>query len=94
MIELKGKYNMAKVFTDNIEEETIKQIITLCNQKFTEESKIRIMPDCHAGKGCTIGTTMVIKDKVVPSMVGVDIACGMLLVNLGNINIDLKITIS
>ena len=90
MQEIKGKYNTAKVFTDNVDNETIKQIITLCNEKFTEGNKIRIMPDCHAGKGCTIGTTIEIKDKVVPSMVGVDIACGMFVVNLGNVNINLK----
>lgn len=70
MIELKGKYNTAKVFTDNIEQTAISQIIELCNQGFTKESKIRIMPDTHAGSGCTIGTTMTIKDKVVPNLVG------------------------
>lgn len=77
MLELKGKYNYAKVYTDNIDSETISQIINLCNQKSMEEAKIRIMPDCHAGKGCTIGTTMTIKDKVIPNLVGVDIGCGM-----------------
>jgi len=59
MIELKGKYTTAKVFTDNIDQETISQIINLCNQDFAKESTIRIMPDIHAGKGCVIGFTMV-----------------------------------
>lgn len=91
MLELRGKYNSAKVFTDNIEETAVGQIIELCNQEFTKGSNIRIMPDTHAGAGCTIGTTMTVKDKVVPNLVGVDIGCGMALVNLGNeIKIDLK----
>lgn len=77
MIELKGKNNIAKVYTDNIESEAISQIIELCNQDFCKGSKIRIMPDTHAGAGCTIGTTMTISDKVVPNLVGVDIGCGM-----------------
>lgn len=77
MIELKGKYNSAKIFTNNIEETALSQIIELCNQEFTVGSKIRIMPDAHAGTGCTIGTTMTITDKVVPNLVGVDIGCGM-----------------
>lgn len=77
MIELQGKYNTAKVFTDNVESEAIAQIINLLNQEFVLGSKIRIMPDTHAGAGCTIGTTMTIDDKVVPNLVGVDIGCGM-----------------
>ncbi|PHB23072.1 RNA-splicing ligase RtcB [Bacillus pseudomycoides] len=77
MLELKGKYNKAKVFTNNIEETATGQIIDLCNQEFTKDSKIRIMPDTHAGAGCTIGTTMTIQDKIVPNLVGVDIGCGM-----------------
>ncbi|MHC1696025.1 MAG: RtcB family protein [Eubacteriales bacterium] len=77
MIELQGKYNTAKVFTDNIESETTSQIINLLNQEFVSGSKIRIMPDTHAGAGCTIGTTMTVTDKIVPNMVGVDIGCGM-----------------
>lgn len=77
MFELEGKHNKAKVFTNNLEEGAIGQIIELCNQEFTKDSKIRIMPDAHAGAGCTIGTTMTIQDKVVPNLVGVDIGCGM-----------------
>jgi tRNA-splicing ligase RtcB (3'-phosphate/5'-hydroxy nucleic acid ligase) len=75
MIELNGKYNIAKVFTDNIEQTATSQIIELCNQEFIKGSKIRIMSDVHAGAGCTIGTTMTIKNKVVPNLVGVDIGC-------------------
>ncbi|WP_418658514.1 RtcB family protein, partial [Clostridioides difficile] len=76
-MEVQGKYNKAKIFTENVDSITIGQIINLCNQKEFKESSIRIMPDCHAGKGCTIGTTMTISDKVVPNLVGVDIGCGM-----------------
>lgn len=77
MQEVKGKYNTAKVFTDVIDETSLKQILLLCNQEFTAGEKIRLMPDVHAGAGCTIGTTMTIKDKIVPNLVGVDIGCGM-----------------
>jgi RNA-splicing ligase RtcB len=77
MIEITGKYNTAKVFTDSIEGSAREQIKTLCDQSFAEGSTIRLMPDVHAGTGCTIGTTMTIKDKIVPNLVGVDIGCGM-----------------
>jgi tRNA-splicing ligase RtcB (3'-phosphate/5'-hydroxy nucleic acid ligase) len=77
MIQVQGKYNEAKIFTDNVEQTALGQIIELCNQEFTQGSKIRIMPDTHAGAGCTIGTTMTIQDKIVPNLVGVDIGCGM-----------------
>lgn len=87
---LTGKYNIAQVFTENIEQEAISQIINILNQEWTIGSKIAIMPDVHAGKGCTIGTTMTIKDKVVPAMVGVDIGCGMLVSKLVKKNVDLK----
>lgn len=90
MLILQGKYNSAKIFTNNIEKEAIAQIIELCNQEFCKESKIRIMPDVHAGAGCTIGTTMTIKDKVVPNLVGVDIGCGMEVCILREKEIDLE----
>lgn len=77
MIELQGKYNQAKVFTDVVDQASIAQVIELLNQEFTQGSRIRMMPDIHAGAGCTIGTTMTITDKVVPNLVGVDIGCGM-----------------
>jgi len=90
MIILEGKYNRAKVFTDNIEQKAISQIIELCNQSFAKDSKIRIMPDVHAGKGCTVGTTMTIQNKVVPSLVGVDIGCGVDAVILNEKELNLK----
>lgn len=77
-----GKYNSAKVFTNNIEESAIIQIKELLNQEFIKDSKIRIMPDVHSGAGCVIGTTMTIKDKIIPNLVGVDIGCGMLVAKL------------
>ncbi len=77
MLELYGKYNTAKIFTDLIDETAISQIIELLNQPMAEGEQIRIMPDVHAGAGCTIGTTMTITDKAVPNLVGVDIGCGM-----------------
>jgi len=77
MQEVTGTFNTAKVFTDNLAESAFLQIETLCNQEFAANCKIRIMPDVHAGAGCTIGTTMTITDKVVPNLVGVDIGCGM-----------------
>lgn len=89
MLELKGKYNTAKIFTDNVEPKTIGQLMNLLNQEFMSNNKIRIMPDCHAGKGCVIGTTMTITDKVVPNLVGVDIGCGILTVKLKEKRIDL-----
>jgi RNA-splicing ligase RtcB len=73
-----------------IEEEAIEQIRRMCDYEFTAGSRIRIMPDVHAGKGCTIGTTMTITDKAVPNIVGVDIGCGMYTVDLGKTDIDYK----
>jgi len=90
MIEIEGKYNTAKVFTDNAESEAIAQIMELCNQEFVKDSIIRIMPDTHAGAGCTIGTTMTISDKIVPNLVGVDIGCGMETIKLKQKEIDLE----
>lgn len=77
MIELHGKYAVAKVFTDIVDETSISQVINLLNQPYIEGSIVRMMPDIHAGAGCTIGTTMTINDKVCPNLVGVDIGCGM-----------------
>lgn len=77
MLEVSGKYNQAKIFTDVVDQASIAQVIELCNQEFAAGSRIRLMPDIHAGAGCTIGTTMTITDKVVPNLVGVDIGCGM-----------------
>ena len=90
MIEINGQFNTAICYTDTLEDTAYAQIQTVCNEEAFKESKIRIMPDVHAGKGCTIGTTMTIIDKVVPNMVGVDIGCGMYTVALGNVDIDLE----
>jgi len=90
MIELKGKYNTAKVFTDTAEQSAITQIEHLLEQEFMGGSKIRIMPDAHAGMGCTIGTTMTITDKIVPNLVGVDIGCGMETVLLKDKRVELR----
>lgn len=87
---VEGKYNTAKVFTDVVEDMALNQVQLLCDQKFTVGSKIRIMPDVHAGAGCTIGTTMTIKDKVVPNLVGVDIGCGMETIKIKNSFIELQ----
>lgn len=90
MIEINGKFNTAVCYTNNIEDTAREQIEAVCNEAVFSNSKIRIMPDVHAGKGCTIGTTMTIEDKVVPNMVGVDIGCGMYTVCLGKAEIDLE----
>ncbi|SHK13409.1 RtcB family protein [Desulforamulus aeronauticus] len=90
MLEIKGSYNTAIVYSKNIEPGAIKQIETLCSQEFAKGSKIRIMPDVHSGAGCTIGTTMTIKDKVVPNLVGVDIGCGMEVIKIANRHIELQ----
>ncbi len=90
MLEIKGKVNTAICYATVIEEEAIEQIRRMCDYEFTAGSKVRIMPDVHAGKGCTIGTTMTVIDKAVPNVVGVDIGCGMYTVNLGNIEIDFE----
>ena len=92
MLEIQGKFNKAKVFTEQLDELAALQIKELCEQEFVKNSKIRIMPDTHAGYGCTIGTTMTITDKIVPNLVGVDIGCGMAVAKVstgdGNINYD------
>lgn len=90
MIELQGKFASAKVFADTVDPSAITQIITLLNQPYVEGCKVRIMPDVHAGAGCTIGTTMTISDKVCPNLVGVDIGCGMETVMVAEREIDLK----
>ncbi len=90
MLEIKGKISTAVCYAKVIEEEAIEQIRRMCDYEFTEGSQIRIMPDVHAGKGCTIGTTMTVKDKAVPNIVGVDIGCGMYTVNLGKGELNLE----
>lgn len=90
MFEIKGKINTAVCYAKVVEDEAIEQIRRMCDYEFTEGSRIRIMPDVHAGKGCTIGTTMTVVDKAVPNIVGVDIGCGMYTVNLGKGDIDFE----
>lgn len=82
MLVIKGKINTAICYAKIVEDEAIEQIRRMCDYPVPQGVKIRIMPDVHAGKGCTIGTTMTIIDKVVPNVVGVDIGCGMYTVNL------------
>ena len=90
MLEIKGRVNTAICFAKVIEDEAIGQIRRMCDTEMTRGSRIRIMPDVHAGKGCTIGTTMTIMDKAVPNVVGVDIGCGMYTVKLGKADIDFE----
>ena len=90
MIEIIGNFNTAKCFTGNLEDVARGQLKAVCDMEEFASSKIRIMPDVHAGKGCTIGTTMTITDKIVPAMVGVDIGCGIYTVYLGKIDIDFE----
>ena len=79
-----------KIFTENIEDKAIEQINELLEQEAFKDCKVRIMPDVHVGKGCVIGFTGDLGDKVIPNIVGVDIGCGMLCVKLGNIDLDLN----
>jgi RNA-splicing ligase RtcB len=90
MLEIKGKVNTAICYAKVIEDEAIEQIRRMCDYPMTEGSLIRIMPDVHAGKGCTIGTTMTITDKAVPNVVGVDIGCGMYTLRLAQREIDME----
>lgn len=80
--------NEVKVFAETFEYEAYEQVKRLANYEAYQNSTIRIMPDSHAGKGCTVGTTMTITDKVTPNLVGVDIGCGMLTIELKDKNID------
>ena len=89
MIEIKrNNGDVVKVFAETFENEAWEQVKKLANYSAYDNSAIRIMPDAHAGKGCTIGTTMTLHDMVTPNLVGVDIGCGMLVVDLGEIEID------
>ena len=90
MFEIKGAVATAICFAKVAEEEAISQVKRMCDTEMTRGSQIRIMPDVHAGKGCTIGTTMTITDKAVPNVVGVDIGCGMYTVKLGKVDIDFE----
>ncbi|GAU76935.1 RtcB family protein [Fusibacter sp. 3D3] len=91
MIEINGKYNKALVFCDAIEEDAKRQVKSVCDLFIFKDQKIRIMPDCHSGKGCVIGFTAQVPNEIVPSLIGVDIGCGMMLVALGQMEIDFKL---
>lgn len=90
MEEIKGKVTTAISYAKHIDEKAKAQIARMCDYDFTKGSKIRIMPDVHAGKGCTIGTTMTVTDKAVPNIVGVDIGCGMYTVRLETDKLDFE----
>lgn len=90
MKTITGQYSSAIIYTDIIEDSATEQIKLLCDQPFVKGSRIRIMPDVHAGRGCVIGFTADLGDMVIPNIVGVDIGCGMYTVELGNIDIDFK----
>ena len=89
-MEIKGRFATAVVYANVIEDEAIAQIRRMCDYDFTEGCRIRVMPDVHAGKGCTIGTTMTVNGKAVPNVVGVDIGCGMYTVRLRERDIDFE----
>lgn len=88
MFTIEGKMNTAVCYARVVEDEAIEQIRRMCGCELTSGSKIRIMPDVHAGRGCTIGTTMTVTDKVCPNIVGVDIGCGMYTVRLADAELD------
>ena len=90
MMTIYGKYTNAIVYADILDDKTKEQIKVLIDQDFMKDVKVRIMADCHAGAGCVIGTTLEIKNKIVPNLVGVDIGCGMLCVNLEKTQIDFE----
>lgn len=90
MIMVRGAHNTAVCFCTELEKTAEGQIKAVCDQSAFSGSKICIMPDVHAGMGCTIGTTMTIADKVVPGMVGVDIGCGMETVRIAEQELDLS----
>ncbi|MCX8084009.1 MAG: RtcB family protein [Calditerrivibrio sp.] len=85
MLRVKGDFGHADILTDNVDDTTLSQVKDLCNSVIAKNAKIKIMPDCHAGAGCVIGTTMTISDKIVPNLVGVDIGCGMYLLEISDI---------
>lgn len=88
-IILKGKYAEAKVFAEIVDSNAISQVVNLLNQPFTEGETVRMMPDIHAGAGCTVGTTMTLRnDKICPNLIGVDIGCAMYVVKLAEKEID------
>lgn len=90
MFDIKGTVTTAVCFAKVVEDEAIEQIRRMCSYALTENSRVRIMPDVHAGKGCTIGTTMTVEGRACPNVVGVDIGCGMYTVKLSERDIDFE----
>lgn len=90
MFTIEGRINTAVCYAKVVEDAAIEQIRRMCDYALTDGSAIRIMPDVHFGKGCTIGTTMTVTDKVCPNIVGVDIGCGMYTVEINERDIDLE----
>ena len=88
MIEVDGLYSKAKIFTDEIDDDSLEQVQTLVDNPISKDKCIRMMPDVHAGDGCTVGTTMTVTDNIPPSLVGVDIGCGMYTLILDTDDID------
>ncbi len=91
MMDVRGKFGEAKIFTDVVDEASIAQVIEMLNQPFAEGQRVRMMPDIHAGAGCTVGTTMTIGDKICPNLIGVDIGCGMQAVRVDADHIDFAV---
>ena len=87
-MEIRGKYNTAVVYNDNIDEASYSQIQQFCDLAIFKGTRIRIMPDVHAGKGCVIGYTACLTGKVVPNLIGLDIGCGILSTRLERMNIS------
>ncbi len=90
MMEIRGKVATAVCYAAVIEDEAVEQIRRMCDYELTAGSRVRIMPDVHAGKGCTIGTTMTVTDRACPNIVGVDIGCGMYTVKLADAGLDFE----
>lgn len=90
MYKLNGKHGEATIYSNSYNDKATSQIIEMLNQEWTDNLNIKIMPDFHAGAGCVIGTTINIKDKIIPNLVGVDIGCGMLVINMGKVDLNLQ----
>lgn len=90
MFIVNGTYNFAKIFADQVEDGCLEQIRGLLDLEAFAGAQIRIMPDCHAGVGCVIGFTADLGEKIIPNIVGVDIGCGMLTIELGKADVDFK----
>lgn len=88
MIHIQGQHTDAVIYTNKPQQAAIEQIETLVDQSFMDGTKVRIMPDYHAGKGCVIGTTIALNGRVVPNLVGVDVGCGVFVAEIGKENID------